>query len=159
MNTINYGEHRHKWLNELKSLFNATSRFDIIDYRYILKVYTILQNYGIYTNYEPKDVIKWYEDNQKDFIMKINDYLTEVKNKKNVAISVRVILDCIQKNVKDFNTNGYYLDFLDDIKSEIGLIAKQKYNNFIGTNLYDNMDEAYNYYIDSIKQFKELKNG
>ena len=60
-------------------------------------------------------------------------------------------------NIRDFSSNGFYRDFLDDLKSEMGLMIKTKYNNFIEPAIYDNstQKQAFVDFLANINVFRE----
>ena len=126
---INYGEHRRKYKKELEKLM-----LDIesgVNTENVLEFYVLLKNFGIYTNDNIDSAYKYFEKNDKRFFDRLKAYLSDLNNKRKVFNALQLILKCID-NIRDFSNNGFYLDFLDDLKAECGLIVAPLYNNFIG---------------------------
>ena len=49
--------------------------------------------------------------------------------------ALELILKCIN-GIRDFSSNGFYKDLLDDLKAECGLTIRTSYNNFIEPSIY-----------------------
>ncbi|MEI0517300.1 hypothetical protein [Brachyspira murdochii] len=132
---INYGEHRNKYKKELCNLLNSIKEEYSINSKTILHFYVLLRNYGIYAEDDIDSVYEYFEDKDERFIEKLAVYLSDLKNKRKIYKALKLILKCID-NIRDFSNNGFYLDFLDDLKAECGLIAAPLYNNFIEPSIY-----------------------
>ena len=132
---INYGEHRNKYKKELYNLLNSIREEDSINSKTILHFYVLLRNYGVYAEDDIDSVYKYFEDKDERFIEKLAVYLSDLKNKRKIYKALKLILKCID-NIRDFSNNGFYLDFLDDLKAECGLIVAPSYNNFIEPSIY-----------------------
>lgn len=148
---INYGEHRNKYKKELYNLLNSIREEDSINSKTILHFYVLLRNYGIYVEDDIDSVYKCFENKDEIFIEKLAVYLSDLNNKRKIYKALKLILKCID-NIRDFSNNGFYLDFLDDLKAECGLIVAPLYNNFIEPSIYtyNNIDD-----INSVKQIIE----
>lgn len=130
---INYGEHRRKYKKELEKLM-----LDIesgVNTENVLEFYVLLQNFGIYTNDNIDSAYKYFEKNDKRFFDRLKAYLSDLNNKRKVYKALKLILKCIE-NIKDFSSNGFYQDFLDDLKVQCGLMIATPYNNFIEPSIY-----------------------
>uniref|UniRef100_UPI003F4C80ED hypothetical protein n=1 Tax=Brachyspira catarrhinii TaxID=2528966 RepID=UPI003F4C80ED len=130
---INYGEHRRKYKEELKKLM-----LDIkegVNTENVLKFYVLLKNYGIYSDDNIDSAYKYFEKNDKKFFEKLEAYLSDLNNKRKVSNALELILKCIN-NIRDFSSNGFYKDLLDDLKAECGLMIGTSYNNFIEPSIY-----------------------
>lgn len=130
---INYGEHRRKYKKELEKLM-----LDIkegVNTENVLKFYVLLKNYGIYSDDNIDSAYKYFEKNDKKFFEKLKAYLSDLNNKRKVFNALELILKCIN-NIRDFSSNGFYKDFLDDLKAECGLMIRTSYNNFIEPSIY-----------------------
>lgn len=130
---INYGEHRRKYKEELEKLM-----LDIkegVNAENVLEFYVLLRNYGIYSDDNIDSAYKYFEKNDKRFFEKLEAYLSDLNNKRKVSNALELILKCIN-NIRDFSSNGFYKDLLDDLKAECGLMIGTSYNNFIEPSIY-----------------------
>ena len=130
---INYGEHRRKYKKELEKLM-----LDIkegVNTQNVLEFYVLLRNYGIYSDDNIDSAYKYFEKNDKRFFEKLEAYLSDLNNKRKVSNALELILKCIN-NIRDFSSNGFYKDLLDDLKAECGLMIRTSYNNFIEPSIY-----------------------
>ena len=130
---INYGEHRRKYKKELEKLM-----LDIkegVNTENVLEFYVLLRNYGIYSDDNIDSAYKYFEKNDKRFFEKLEAYLSDLNNKRKVSNALELILKCIN-NIRDFSSNGFYKDLLDDLKAECGLMIGTSYNNFIEPSIY-----------------------
>lgn len=130
---INYGEHRRKYKEELEKLM-----LDIkegVNAENVLEFYVLLRNYGIYSDDNIDSAYKYFEKNDKIFFEKLEAYLSDLNNKRKVSNALELILKCIN-NIRDFSSNGFYKDLLDDLKAECGLMIGTSYNNFIEPSIY-----------------------
>lgn len=139
---FNYGKHREKYqkeifqlIEDIKNIPNDKKSEKINNY-FVLKLYTLLKNFGIYKDYDIYNTIKYFEEEEAVFYQKLEEYLSDVNNKRKIYKSLFVIKNQIL-NIRDFSSNGFYQDFLDDLKSEMGLMIKTKYNNFIEPSIYN----------------------
>lgn len=139
---FNYGKHREKYqkeifqlIEDIKNIPNDKKSEEINNY-FVIKLYTLLKNFGIYTDYDIDNTIKYFEEEEAIFYQKLEEYLSDVNNKRKIYKSLFIIKNQIL-NIRDFSSNGFYRDFLDDLKSEMGLMIKTKYNNFIEPSIYN----------------------
>lgn len=138
---FNYGKHREKYQKEIFQLIEDIKNIpddkkpEEINNYFVLKLYTLLKNFGIYTDYDIDNTIKYFEEEEAIFYQKLEEYLSDVNNKRKIYKSLFIIKNQIL-NIRDFSSNGFYQDFLDDLKSEMGLMIKTKYNNFIEPSIY-----------------------
>lgn len=139
---FNYGKHREKYqkeifqlIEDIKNIPNDKKSEEINNY-FVIKLYTLLKNFGIYTDYDIDNTIKYFEEEEAIFYQKLEEYLSDVNNKRKIYKSLFIIKNQIL-NIRDFSSNGFYQDFLDDLKSEMGLMIKTKYNNFIEPSIYN----------------------
>lgn len=148
---INYGEHRRKYKEELKKLM-----LDIkegVNTENVLKFYVLLRNYGIYSDDNIDSAYKYFEKNDKRFFEKLEAYLSDLNNKRKVSNALELILKCIN-NIRDFSSNGFYKDLLDDLKAECGLMIRTSYNNFIEPSIYT-YNNIFEDDINAVKQIIE----
>ena len=131
---INYGEHRNKYKKELYNLLNSIEE-DSLNSKTILHFYVLLRNYGVYAEDDIDSAYKYFEKNDKRFFEKLEAYLSDLNNKRKVSNALELILKCIN-NIRDFSSNGFYKDLLDDLKAECGLMIRTSYNNFIEPSIY-----------------------
>lgn len=130
---INYGEHRRKYKKELEKLMlNIKAN---VNTQNVLQFYVLLKNFGIYTDDDIDSAYKYFEKNDKRFFEKLEAYLSDLNNKRKVSNALELILKCIN-NIRDFSSNGFYKDLLDDLKAECGLMIGTSYNNFIEPSIY-----------------------
>lgn len=130
---INYGEHRRKYKKELEKLM-----LDIkegVNTENVLEFYVLLKNFGIYTDDDIDSAYKYFEKNDKRFFDRLTAYLSDLNNKRKVSNALELILKCIN-GIRDFSSNGFYKDLLDDLKAECGLTIRTSYNNFIEPSIY-----------------------
>ena len=139
---FNYGKHREKYqkeifqlIEDIKNIPNYKKSEKINNY-FVLKLYTILKNFGIYKDYDIYNTIEYFKKEEAIFYQKLEEYLSDVNNKRKIYKSLFIIKNQIL-NIRDFSSNGFYQDFLDDLKSEMGLMIKTKYNNFIEPSIYN----------------------
>ena len=139
---FNYGKHREKYqkeifklIEDIKNIPNDKKSEEINNY-FVIKLYTLLKNFGIYKDYDIDNTIKYFEEEEAIFYQKLEEYLSDVNNKRKIYKSLFIIKNQIL-NIRDFSSNGFYQDFLDDLKSEMGLMIKTKYNNFIEPSIYN----------------------
>ena len=66
---------------------------------------------------------------------RLEAYLSDLNNKRKVFNALKLILKCINF-IRDFSSNGFYKDLLDDLKAECGLMIRTSYNNFIEPSIY-----------------------
>lgn len=139
---FNYGKHREKYqkeifqlIEDIKNIPNDKKSEEINNY-FVIKLYTLLKNFGIYKDYDIDNTIKYFEEKESIFYQKLEEYLSDVNNKRKIYKSLFIIKNQIL-NIRDFSSNGFYQDFLDDLKSEMGLMIKTKYNNFIEPSIYN----------------------
>ena len=130
---INYGEHRRKYKKELKKLMSYMESG--INTKNVLQFYTLLRNYGIYRDDNIDSAYKYFEKNDKRFFERLEAYLSDLNNKRKVFNALKLILKCINF-IRDFSSNGFYKDLLDDLKAECGLMIRTSYNNFIEPSIY-----------------------
>lgn len=139
---FNYGKHREKYQKEIFQLIEDIKnipddkKLEEINNYFVLKLYTLLENFGIYTDYDIDNTIEYFKKEEAIFYQKLEEYLSDVNNKRKIYKSLFVIKNQIL-NIRDFSSNGFYQDFLDDLKSEMGLMIKTKYNNFIEPSIYN----------------------
>lgn len=164
---FNYGKHREKYQKEIFQLIEDIKNItadkipENIDNYFVLKLYTLLKNFGIYKDYDIDNTIKYFEEEEAVFYQKLEEYLSDVNNKRKIYKSLFVIKNQIL-NIRDFSSNGFYSDFLDDLKTEMGLMIKTKYNNFIEPSIYNCSEDfsSINYKHAEYKQFvREAVNG
>lgn len=139
---FNYGKHREKYQKEIfqlieyiKNIPNDKKSEEINNY-FVIKLYTLLKNFGIYKDYDIYNTIEYFKKEEAIFYQKLEEYLSDVNNKRKIYKSLFIIKNQIL-NIRDFSSNGFYQDFLDDLKSEMGLMIKTKYNNFIEPSIYN----------------------
>ena len=139
---FNYGKHREKYqkeifqlIEDIKNIPNDKKPEEINNY-FVIKLYTLLKNFGIYKDYEIYNTIEYFKKEEAIFYQKLEEYLSDVNNKRKIYKSLFIIKNQIL-NIRDFSSNGFYQDFLDDLKSEMGLMIKTKYNNFIEPSIYN----------------------
>lgn len=139
---FNYGKHREKYqkeifqlIEDIKNIPNDKMPENINSY-FVIKLYTLLKNFGIYEDYDIYNTIEYFKKEEAVFYQKLEEYLSDINNKRKIYKSLFIIKNQIL-NIKDFSSNGFYKDFLDDLKSEIGLMIKTKYNNFIEPSIYN----------------------
>ena len=130
---INYGEHRRKYKKELEKLMIDIEKG--INTENVLEFYVLLRNYGIYSDDNIDSAYKYFEKNDKRFFDRLEAYLSDLNNKRKVYKALKLILKCID-SIRDFSSNGFYRDFLDDLKAECGLMIRTSYNNFIEPSIY-----------------------
>ena len=131
---INYGEHRNKYKKELYNLLNSIEE-NSLNSKTILQFYVLLRNYGVYAEDDIDSAYKYFEDKDERLIVKLAVYLSDLNNKRKIYKALKLILKCID-NIRDFSNNGFYLDFLEDLKAVCGLIVAPSYNNFIEPSIY-----------------------
>lgn len=139
---FNYGKHREKYqkeifqlIEDIKNIPNDKKSEEINNY-FVIKLYTLLKNFGIYKDYDIYNTIEYFKKEEAVFYQKLEEYLSDVNNKRKIYKSLFIIKNQIL-NIRDFSSNGFYQDFLDDLKSEMGLMIKTKYNNFIEPSIYN----------------------
>ena len=139
---FNYGKHREKYqkeifqlIEDIKNIPNDKKSEEINNY-FVIKLYTLLKNFGIYKDYDIYNTIEYFKKKEAIFYQKLEEYLSDVNNKRKIYKSLFIIKNQIL-NIRDFSSNGFYQDFLDDLKSEMGLMIKTKYNNFIEPSIYN----------------------
>ena len=139
---FNYGKHREKYqkeifqlIEDIKNIPNDKKSEEINNY-FVIKLYTLLKNFGIYKDYDIYNTVEYFKKEEAIFYQKLEEYLSDVNNKRKIYKSLFVIKNQIL-NIRDFSSNGFYRDFLDDLKSEMGLMIKTKYNNFIEPSIYN----------------------
>lgn len=139
---FNYGKHREKYqkeifqlIEDIKNIPNDKKSEEINNY-FVIKLYTLLKNFGIYKDYDIDNTIEYFKKEEAIFYQKLEEYLSDVNNKRKIYKSLFIIKNQIL-NIRDFSSNGFYQDFLDDLKSEMGLMIKTKYNNFIEPSIYN----------------------
>lgn len=139
---FNYGKHREKYqkeifqlIEDIKNIPNDKKSEEINNY-FVIKLYTLLKNFGIYKDYDIYNTIEYFKKEEAVFYQKLEEYLSDVNNKRKIYKSLFIIKNQIL-NIRDFSSNGFYRDFLDDLKSEMGLMIKTKYNNFIEPSIYN----------------------
>ena len=138
---FNYGKHREKYQKEIFQLIEyiknipADKMPEEINNYFVIKLYTLLKNFGIYKDYDIYNTIEYFKKEEAIFYQKLEEYLSDVNNKRKIYKSLFIIKNQIL-NIRDFSSNGFYRDFLDDLKSEMGLMIKTKYNNFIEPSIY-----------------------
>lgn len=139
---FNYGKHREKYqkeifqlIEDIKNIPNDKKSEEINNY-FLIKLYTLLKNFGIYKDYDIYNTIEYFKKEEAIFYQKLEEYLSDVNNKRKIYKSLFIIKNQIL-NIRDFSSNGFYQDFLDDLKSEMGLMIKTKYNNFIEPSIYN----------------------
>ena len=143
---FNYGKHREKYQKEIFQLIedikniSADKMPENINSYFVIKLYTLLKNFGIYKDYDIDNTIEYFKEEEAVFYQKLEEYLSDVNNKRKIYKSLFIIKNQIL-NIRDFSSNGFYSDFLDDLKSEIGLMIKTKYNNFIEPSIYNCSEE------------------
>ena len=139
---FNYGKHRKKYQKEIFQLIEdikntpADKIPENINSYFVIKLYTLLKNFGIYKDYDIDNTIEYFKKEEAIFYQKLEEYLSDVNNKRKIYKSLFIIKNQIL-NIKDFSSNGFYKDFLDDLKSETELMIKTKYNNFIEPSIYN----------------------
>lgn len=139
---FNYGKHREKYQKEIFQLIEDIKNIpndkksEEINNNFVIKLYTLLKNFGIYKDYDIYNTIEYFKKEEAIFYQKLEEYLSDVNNKRKIYKSLFVIKNQIL-NIRDFSSNGFYQDFLDDLKSEMGLMIKTKYNNFIEPSIYN----------------------
>ena len=139
---FNYGKHREKYQKEIFQLIEDTKNIpadkmpEEINNYFVIKLYTLLKNFGIYKDYDIYNTIEYFKKEEAIFYQKLEEYLSDVNNKRKIYKSLFIIKNQIL-NIRDFSSNGFYQDFLDDLKSEMGLMIKTKYNNFIEPSIYN----------------------
>ena len=133
---FNYGKHREKYQKEIFQLIEyiknipADKMPEEINSYFVIKLYTLLKNFGIYKDYDIYNTVEYFKKEETIFYQKLEEYLSDISNKRKIYKSLFIIKNQIL-NIKDFSSNGFYKDFLDDLKSETELMIKTKYNNFI----------------------------
>lgn len=139
---FNYGKHREKYqkeifqlIEDIKNIPNDKKSEEINNY-FVIKLYTLLKNFGIYKDYDIYNTIEYFKKEEAIFYQKLEEYLSDVNNKRKIYKSLFIIKNQIL-NIRDFSSNGFYQDFLEDLKSEMGLMIKTKYNNFIEPSIYN----------------------
>lgn len=139
---FNYGKHREKYqkeifqlIEDIKNIPNDKKSEEINNY-FVIKLYTLLKNFGIYKDYDIYNTIEYFKKEEAIFYQKLEEYLSDISNKRKIYKSLFIIKNQIL-NIRDFSSNGFYQDFLDDLKSEMGLMIKTKYNNFIEPSIYN----------------------
>lgn len=159
---FNYGKHREKYqkeifqlIEDIKNIPNDKKSEEINNY-FVIKLYTLLKNFGIYKDYDIYNTIEYFKKEEAIFYQKLEEYLSDVNNKRKIYKSLFIIKNQIL-NIRDFSSNGFYRDFLDDLKSEMGLMIKTKYNNFIEPAIYDNstQKQAFVDFLANINVFRE----
>ena len=139
---FNYGKHREKYQKEIFQLIEDIKNIpndkksEEINNNFVIKLYTLLKNFGIYKDYDIYNTIEYFKKEEAIFYQKLEEYLSDVNNKRKIYKSLFIIKNQIL-NIRDFSSNGFYQDFLDDLKSEMGLMIKTKYNNFIEPSIYN----------------------
>ena len=161
---FNYGKHREKYQKEIFQLIEYIKNIpddkkpEEINNYFVIKLYTLLKNFGIYKDYDIDNTIEYFKEEEAVFYQKLEEYLSDINNKRKIYKSLFIIKNQIL-NIKDFLSNGFYKDFLDDLKSETGLIIKTKYNNFIEPAVYDNstQKQAFIDFLEDINVIRERK--
>ena len=139
---FNYGKHREKYQKEIFQLIEyiknipADKMPEEINSYFVIKLYTLLKNFGIYKDYDIYNTVEYFKKEETIFYQKLEEYLSDINNKRKIYKSLFIIKNQIL-NIRDFSSNGFYQDFLDDLKSEMGLMIKTKYNNFIEPSIYN----------------------
>ncbi|WP_286033345.1 hypothetical protein [Brachyspira pilosicoli] len=139
---FNYGKHREKYQKEIFQLIEdiknipADKMPEEINSYFVIKLYTLLKNFGIYKDYDIYNTVEYFKKEETIFYQKLEEYLSDISNKRKIYKSLFIIKNQIL-NIRDFSSNGFYQDFLDDLKSEMGLMIKTKYNNFIEPSIYN----------------------
>ena len=139
---FNYGKHREKYQKEIFQLIEyiknipADKMPEEINSYFVIKLYTLLKNFGIYKDYGIYNTVEYFKKEETIFYQKLEEYLSDISNKRKIYKSLFIIKNQIL-NIRDFSSNGFYQDFLDDLKSEMGLMIKTKYNNFIEPSIYN----------------------
>lgn len=139
---FNYGKHREKYQKEIFQLIEYIKNIpddkkpEEINNYFVIKLYTLLKNFGIYKDYDIYNTIEYFKKEEVIFYQKLEEYLSDISNKRKIYKSLFIIKNQIL-NIRDFSSNGFYQDFLDDLKSEMGLMIKTKYNNFIEPSIYN----------------------
>lgn len=143
---FNYGKHREKYQKEIFQLIEYIKNIpddkkpEEINNYFVIKLYTLLKNFGIYKDYDIDNTIEYFKKEEAIFYQKLEEYLSDVNNKRKIYKSLFIIKNQIL-NIRDFSSNGFYEDLLDDLKSEMGLMIKTKYNNFIEPSIYNCSEE------------------
>lgn len=156
---LNYGAHRKKYQKQIFDMIDeirdlpSGKKADKINTYFVFKLYTLLQNFGLYQDYDILSTAEYFKNNDKVFYAKLEEYLNNLENKRKIYKALFVIKKSLL-NIRDFSANGFDKDFLEDLKSETGLIVKNLYNNFIEPNIYQ-MDLGYKGYNEFLKD----KNG
>lgn len=154
-----YGAFRKDWKAKLFDLIKyRLNRIDDVTVDIIIEVYTYLQNFSIYKSYDYKKVKEWFRENEENFLIKLQNYLTIRENKRKIVNAIRLAYDSLDK-IKTYHNVSFYTEFLDDLKSEVGLMIKNKYNNFIEPAVYDTsaQKQAFIDFLEDINVFREQR--
>ena len=74
---FNYGKHREKYQKEIFQLIEDMKNIpddkkpEKINNYFVLKLYTLLENFGIYTDYDIDNTIKYFEEKESIFYQKL----------------------------------------------------------------------------------------
>ena len=154
-----YGAHRKSWKDKLFNLIKyRLNRLDDATVDTIIETYTYLQNFSIYKSYDYKKVKEWFRENEENFLIKLQNYLSIRDNKRKIIAAIRLAYDSLDK-IKTYYGVSFHTEFLDDLKSEIGLMIKTKYNNFIEPAVYDSstQKQAFIDFLEDINVIRERK--
>lgn len=154
-----YGAFRKDWKAKLFNLIKyRLNRFDDATVDTIIEAYTYLQNFSIYKSYDYKKVKEWFRENEENFLIKLQNYLSITDNKRKIIAAIRLAYDSLDK-IKTYHSVSFHTEFLDDLKSEVGLMIKTKYNNFIEPAVYDSstQKQAFIDFLTDINVFREQR--
>lgn len=154
-----YGAFRKDWKAKLFNLIKyRLNRLDDATVDTIIETYTYLQNFSIYKSYDYKKVKEWFRENEENFLIKLQNYLSIRENKRKIISAIHLAYDSLDK-IKTYHSVSFHTEFLDDLKSEIGLMIKIKYNNFIEPAVYDSstQKQAFIYFLEDINVIRERK--
>lgn len=140
---IDFGSHRKKYQKKIFDLIHNLKntpnekKAGKIDNCLVLKLYTLLRNFGIYRDDDFHDVIEYFKKDNILFYQRLENYLSSIENKRKIYKALSIIKNQIL-NIRDFSSNGFYEDLMDDLKAELGFNIPNIYNNFIEPSIYNN---------------------
>ena len=87
---FNYGKHREKYqkeifqlIEDIKNIPNDKKSEEINNY-FVIKLYTLLKNFGIYKDYDIYNTIEYFKKEEAIFYQKLEEYLSDVNNKRKI---------------------------------------------------------------------------
>lgn len=114
----------------------------------------LCQNHNIYKDFKINQVNDYYNENEKVFIKRLEEYLKNDVNKHNTAYALKnAVFDC--QNTKVYDRVFYYKDFIDDLRKILLLDKNELYYNYFPPTLKSK--EAESLYLTEIAMLKDKK--